>query len=103
MIKRYEAKNFIVIIDDVIDDDQVEEYTKHFNEVHAFLLLPRLEVLRKRDAERVPDKQMVDRVDVLYHELSAKKYEVIQVIDSSNHTVDETVQEIKGKITDTTK
>jgi len=98
MVKRYEAKDFVVILDDVIDDEQVGMYTQQFSDVHAFLLLPRLEVIQRRDQGRTSEKQMGERVEVLYNELVNKEYKIIQIIDSSDQAPEETAKLIYSKV-----
>ena len=98
MIKQYLAKNFVVIIDDVIDDQGVKVYKDQLDEIQAFLLLPRLKILKERDARRTPAKQMGSRVEELYREIAAKKYELLQIIDSSDQAPEETVTLIQNKV-----
>ena len=98
MVKRYEAKNFVVILDDVIDDPQVEVYMEELSDVKAFLLLPRLEVAQQRDMGRSPHKQMGERVKVLHDELSNKNYIKIEKIDSSDQSPEETANLIYSKV-----
>ncbi len=98
MIKKYQERGFVVIIDDVFDDEGVRQYQKYFDNVFGFVLLPSLDVLRQRDSQRDPDKQMGERSDEIHAELLSKDYKLLRVVDSSEQTVDETVAEIRGQL-----
>jgi broad-specificity NMP kinase len=87
-------EGFVVIIDDVIGDEQVKRYKEQFDEVYGFLLLPSKETLKKRDLLRDPEYQMAERIDVLYPEFANVEHDVLKVIDSTDQTEEETVEEI---------
>lgn len=93
-------ERFVVIIDDVIGDDQVKKYQGMFDDVYGFLLLPSKEVLKERDKFRDPEYQMSDRIDVLYPKFAEVPHPILKVIDSSDQTLDETVEEIYKQLTD---
>ncbi len=94
MTKNFLEEGFVVIIDDVIADEQVKKYQKMFGNVYGFLLLPSIETLKKRDLERDSTGEMHGRIDVLYPEFANSKHDTLKVIDSTNHALSKTVEEI---------
>ncbi len=91
-------EGFVVIIDDVIGDAQVKKYQEMFEDVYGFLLLPSKEALKKRDLERDPKGEMHKRIDVLYPEFANLEHDILKVIDSTDQTLEETVEEIYSLI-----
>jgi predicted kinase len=98
------ARNFLkegvnVFIDDVIyEKEAINLYRKILgNEIKFFLLLPNKEVLVARDSARTQDSIMGARV-VELHELFNKNKNKIDwhIIDNSNLTIDETIEQIKN-------
>lgn len=90
-------KGFIVFIDDLVGRKLLEQYSEYFknNNFKAFLLLPSLESLLKRFDERGSDEELRKRTHDLHKSFSEKKDELnCKVIDSSNLTLEETVEEI---------
>lgn len=94
LAQNFIEEGYVVIIDDVLGDDAVKKYQKVFDQVYGFLLLPSLETLKKRDLLRSPENQWPDRIDALYPEFANVEHDVLKVIDSSNQTLEETVEEI---------
>ncbi len=99
MIKRYLAKNFVVIIDHVFDDADVTKYREYFDNVHAFLLLPTLDELHDRDAQRPPERQLGKRVDEVFADLTGEKHILFTMIDSTNQSPEETSEVIFKQLT----
>ena len=63
--------------------------------VKTFLLLPSVESLLKRFDDRGDNKELHQRTIELYDRFSEKKDKLNwQIIDSSNHTLEETVDQI---------
>jgi len=99
MIGKYLAKNFVVIIDDQVDDEHVRQYADRFGKTYAFRLLPSLEELRRRDAGRPEHKQLGEYAAEMHRDHAEKRSELIQTIDSTDQTPEETADEIKSLIT----
>ncbi len=85
---------YVVIIDYVMGDEQVKGYDDLLGDVHGFLLLPSIEELKKRDRERNPEYSLEHRIDALYPQFADVEHKVLRVIDSTNQTVEETVEKI---------
>lgn len=94
LTRNFLDEGLVVILDYVFNDEQIKKYDELFGDVHGFLLLPSIEVLKKRDLERDPTGEMQKRIEVLYPEFANIEHNVLKVIDSSNQTLDETVEEI---------
>lgn len=92
--KNFLEEGHVVILDYVFNDEQVNKYNELFGDVHGFLLLPSIESLKKRDLERDPSGEMQERIEVLYPQFANTEHPVLKVIDSSNQTLNETVEEI---------
>ena len=94
-------KNFTVFIDDVVGKKLLEKYSDHFKDkdFKTFLLLPSLESLLVRFDNRGYDQELRLRTAELHKRFLDKKNTLNwQVIDSSNHTLEETVDEIYQSI-----
>lgn len=87
-------EGFVVIIDYVMGDEQVKGYDDLLGDVHGFLLLPSIEELKRRDKERSPEYSLEHRIDALYPQFANVDHPILKVIDSTNQTVEETVEEI---------
>ena len=91
-------EGFNVFIEDVIErKQQVIDYTqklKKYN-LQIFLLLPNKKILSKRDMGRVKEKRMGARALEL-HDIFTTKLGMANwhILDTSNHTVEETKDEI---------
>jgi guanylate kinase len=97
-------QGFSVFIDDVVGRKLLEQYSGYFKDkdFKTFLLLPSLESLLKRFDDRGEDKELRARTHDLYERFSRKKDELHWVvIDSSNQTLEETVEEMYNLIKDT--
>ncbi len=90
-------KGFSVFIDDVVGRKLLEQYSEYFKDKNfkVFLLLPSLEYLLQRFDDRGDNKELRERTIELYKKFSEKKDALDwEVIDSSNQTLEETVEEI---------
>ena len=94
-------KNFTVFIDDVVGKKLLEKYSDHFKDkdFKAFLLLPSLESLLVRFDNRGDDQELRLRTAEL-HKIFLDKKDTLnwQVIDSSNHTLEKTIEQIYKEI-----
>ena len=94
-------KGFSVFIDDVVGRKLLEQYSSFFQNKNfkAFLLMPSLEALLKRFDNRGDNKDLRERTIELHKRFLDKKDTLNwQVIDSSNHTLEKTVDEIYKSI-----
>lgn len=98
IIHRYVQAEYVVIIDDVLGEKDVKSYQEKFPETFGFLLLPSLEVLKERDRKRKEEDQMGNRIDELHLGFTQSEHNVLEVIDSSNMSPEETVQLIFTKV-----
>ncbi len=69
---------------------------------YRFLLLPSVDVVKSRDKMRQPDFQMGDRSVMKHHEYfsenpNAEKLDFF-IVDSSEESIDQTVEKIFGKV-----
>jgi guanylate kinase len=90
-------KGFSVFIDDVVGRKLLEQYSNFFKDkkFKAFLLMPSLEALLRRFDDRGDDKELRERTIELHKNFSEKKDKLnLQIINSSDHTLEETVDEI---------
>lgn len=100
------ANNFLdagfnVIIDHVIGRTLLKQYSEFFHDksIKIFLLLPTLEILLKRFDQRGVNDGLRKRTPELHEKYMLRKDELgWQVIDSSNLTLEETVEEIYKQI-----
>lgn len=94
-------KGFSVFIDDVVGRKLLRQYSEYFKDENfkTFLLLPSLESLLKRFDERGDNEDLRKRTKDLHKTFSEKKDELnCKIIDSSNLTLEETVEEIYKQI-----
>jgi cytidylate kinase len=97
MTMNFLEKGFSVFIDDLVGRKLLEQYSEHFknHNFKTFLLLPSLESLLRRFDERGDNKELRKRTQDLHKSFSEKKDKLNwQVIDSSNLTLEETVDQI---------
>jgi len=97
MANNFLEKGFNVFIDDVVGRKLLEQYSNFFKDKNfkAFLLMPSLEALLKRFDDRGDNKELRERTMELHKRFSDKKDELNwQIINSSNQTLEETVNEI---------
>ncbi len=90
-------KGFNVFIDDVVGKKLLGQYSEYFKNVKfkTILLLPSTESLLKRFDDRGDNQELRQRTIDLSDKFSKTKNEMDWiVIDSSNQTLDETVEEI---------
>ncbi|MEK7499550.1 MAG: AAA family ATPase [Patescibacteria group bacterium] len=98
IMKRYINSEYIVILDGIYGDEDIEKYKNLFGEVRGFLLLPSLDVLKERDSSREESKRVPHRIEPLHEHFSSKQHQLFETIDNSNQTVAETVDSIWKKL-----
>ena len=94
-------KGFNVFIDDVVGRKLLAQYSNSFKDKNfkAFLLVPSLEALLRRFDERGNNEELRKRTIELHGKFLEKKDELnCQIINSSDQTLEETVDEIYKSI-----
>ena len=94
-------KDFTVFIDDVVGRKLLEQYSEFFKDKNfkTFVLLPSVESLLKRFDDRGDNKELRERTIELHKKFTEQKDKLgWKVIDSSNQTLEETVDEIFKEI-----
>lgn len=90
-------KGFSVFIDDVVDRKLLEQYSNFFKDKNfkVFLLMPSIDALLKRFDDRGDNKELRNRTIELHKNFLEKQDKLDwHVIDSSNQTLEETVDQI---------
>ena len=90
-------KGFSVFIDDVVGRKLLEQYSNSFKDKNfkTFLLMPSVDALLKRFDDRGDNKDLRERTMELHKRFSEKQDELnCHIINSSDQTLDETVDEI---------
>lgn len=93
--------DFTVFIDDVVGRKLLEQYSEFFKDKNfkAVLLMPSMESLLKRFDDRGDNKDLRERTTELHKRFLEKKDKLNwQIIDSTNQTLEETVEEIYKEI-----
>lgn len=96
-------KGFKVFIDDMVGRKLLEQYSEYFknDNFKTFLLLPSLESLLKRFDERGNKEELRKRTQDLHKSFSEKRDKLNwKIIDSSNLTLEETVNLIYKDISE---
>lgn len=94
-------KGFSVFIDGIVGRKLLEQYSDFFKDKNfkAFLLMPSVGALLKRFDNRGDDKELRERTVELHKKFSEKKDKLnLYTIDSSDQTLEETVDEIYKSI-----
>lgn len=97
MANNFLEKGFSVFIEGTAGRKMLEQYSSFFKDKNfkAFLLLPSVDSLLKRFDDRGVNEELRQRTVDLHKQFSEKKDELnCQIINSSNQTLEETVQEI---------
>lgn len=101
MARLYAHQGVDVVIDDVCAPDNfVEQYTALFEipEVYRFLLYPKESIVIERIKQRGGPLEHIKYVPVVYHYLDAMSKDGWFVLDSSEWTIEQTVNEVLSKI-----
>ena len=94
-------KGFNVFIDDVVGRKLLAQYSNSFKDKNfkAFLLMPSLEALLRRFDERGNNEELRKRTIELHSRFLEKKDELnCQIINSSDQTLEKTVEQIYKSI-----
>lgn len=101
MANNFLEKGFNVFIDGVVGRKMLKQYSSFFKDKNfkAFLLLPSVDSLLKRFDDRGVNEELRNRTVDLHNQFSEKKDELnCQIINSSDQTLEETVDEIYKSI-----
>lgn len=98
LAKNFRDAGYNVIINGYINEPAWKSIQKHVTLDHKVLLLPHIETVTERDAGRREDYQMGAEAIQEHHDYfsSSSFYDDFVKIDSTEHSVDETISEIKG-------
>lgn len=96
LAKNFHAKGFDVVINGYIDEPAWEAIEKCVTINHKILLLPDIKTNTIRDSGRNADIQMGEPSIIQHHEhfRTMKAYEDFIVLDTSNDTIEETIDKI---------
>lgn len=101
MANNFLEKGFNVFIDDVVGKKILEQYSNFFKDksFKVFLLMPSVDALLRRFDDRGDNKELRERTIELHKRFLEKQEQLKwQVINSSNQTLEETVNEIYKSI-----
>lgn len=96
LANNFQGKGFNVVINGYIGEPGWSVLERQVSFRHKFLLLPELNTLKIRDEQRPGDQQMGQKVVAVHynHFLNSDIYKDFIKIDSTNHSVEETVTTI---------
>ena len=96
LIKNYLKHGYNVIFNYIIDPTQLKRIVKEINnyQINFKILIATPEVLIKRDKERPEDCQMKERTILLLNQFINYNYKEKDIIDTSNLSIEETVNKI---------
>lgn len=96
LISNYLKNEYDVVFNYIIKEKQFNKLKKLFNdyEIKFTVLLVDEETIVKRDKERPLDCQMGERSLILLNEFKNENYDQKYILNSTNLTIDETVNEI---------
>lgn len=101
MANNFLEKGFNVFIDDVVGQKILKQYSDFFKDKNfkVFLLMPSVEALLQRFDNRGDNKDLRERTIELHKSFFEKKDQLnCQVVNSSDQTLEETVDEIYKEI-----
>ncbi len=98
MIRRYTETGYVVIVDGIFFDDQLQKLKREFDDVHGFVLLPSLETAIRRDRTRPAAHQEPERSHILHRDYSGATFSDFKVLDSTEQTLRETVDAVYREV-----
>lgn len=98
MIETYLDYGYDVIFNYIVTPQNIKEIEKKFYKyrIKFVILLTDEETLLKRDSERPDDCQMKERCIVLLNSFKNKNYNDKNIFDTTNLSIDETVENIEN-------
>ncbi len=96
LARNFQDKGFNVIINGYIDKPGWAAIQKHTALTHKVLLLPHVDTTKNRDKKRPGDEPMGDEIVEEHHDYFSNTdfYKDFTKVDSTNHSVDETMRTI---------
>ena len=96
----FHQENYNVIINGYLREPAWSELTNYINFTHSFLLLPKLETVRKRNLGRNPEDQMDEEAVLRHYDFFSNHsyYAHFTKIDSTSQTKSETVADIISRL-----
>ncbi len=100
LARNFQENGYDTIINGYIDEPGWQAIEKQISFTHKFLLLPHVDEVKARDKQRTGHETMGDKAVQEHHDYfsSNKFYKDFTKIDSTNHTVNETVNALKEKL-----
>ncbi len=94
LARNFQERGYNVIINGYIDEPAWGNIMKHIELTHKFLLLPHIDETKNRDKQR--DEHMGEEAVQEHHDYfsTADYYKDFIKLDSTNHTIEETLNEI---------
>lgn len=98
LIDNFMKNGYDVVYNYIIEKDKLEKIRDSFpdSKIKFILLVADKDTLIKRDKERPEDCQMGERVLVLLNELLTENFDNKNILDTTNLTIEEVVNEIKN-------
>jgi predicted kinase len=95
IVERYQAAGYTVILDGVFFPPEIQRLRDRHGDLTAVLLLPNIDVLRRRDRERPTGQRMGDRVNTVHAEFLAVLEDFPgAILDTSEHEPQRTVEAV---------
>lgn len=98
MIKNFLAKDYDVVFNYIIKKDKIDYFKNLFKnfEIKFVVLMVDEKTIIKRDKERPLDCQMKERSILLLNKFKNNNYDKKYILDTSNLSIDETIEEIEN-------
>lgn len=99
LIKSYLENGYDVVFNYIIENEELEKLKKEFKDYDLSFtcLLVDEKTIMERDLLRAGDCRMHERSLILLKEFIDCNYDTTYILDSSNLTIDETVEKILNK------
>mgnify|MGYP003235672990 FL=1 len=99
LIKSYLENGYDVVFNYIIENEELEKLKKEFKDydISFTCLLVDEKTIMERDLLRPEDCRMHERSLILLKEFIDCNYDITYILDSSNLTIDETVEKILNK------
>lgn len=100
LAKNFQNAEYNVIINGYINEPAWHNIQKHVTLTHKVLLLPHVDTIIQRDAGRDEDVRMGNEAINVHHDYfsSSEFYRDFTKLDTTEHTIEETVEELKGML-----
>jgi broad-specificity NMP kinase len=100
LARNFEQRGFNIVINGYINEPAWEAIQKHVSLTHKVLLLPHVDETKSRDKQRPGDAPMGEEAVQEHHDYfsSSPFYDDFVKLDTTDHSVQETVEEIEKLI-----